>query len=77
MGNQSNHNRRRRRKEYEGDLASTLGMGRMLRDFVQSLQVRNYSANTTDSRRKHGNDFIVWAEQRSLTLVDQITRPIL
>ncbi len=77
MGNQSNHNRRRRRKEYEGDLQSSLGMGRMLQAFVESQRVRNYSDSTTDSRRKHGNDFIVWAEQRSLTKVDQITRPIL
>jgi len=77
VANQSNHNRNRRRKEFEGDLKSNLGMGRMLQAFIESQQIQNYSDHTALTRRKHCNDFITWADSRSLTLVDQITRPIL
>ena len=77
MANQHNHNRRRRRKEFEGDLQSSLGMGRMLREFTQAQQMKNYSANTVQAHRKRCNDFILWCQGRSITKVDQVTRPIL
>jgi integrase/recombinase XerD len=77
MANQKHHNRSRRRKEFEGDLKSTLGMGTMLKTFTEYQQVRNFSDNTIDTRRRQCNDFILWCGQRSLTRVDQVTRPIL
>ena len=77
MANQKRHNRNRRRKEFEGDLKSSLGMGTMLKQFTEYQQVKNFSDNTTDTRRKHCNDFIVWCDKRSLTRVDEVNRPIL
>lgn len=77
MANQKRHNRDRRRKEFEGDCKSSLGMGTMLKAFVEAQQIKNFSANTILTRRKHCNDFIVWASSRSLTRIDEVNRPIL
>ncbi len=77
MANQKRHNRNRRRKEFEGDLQSSLGMGTMLKNFTEYQQMKNFSDNTVDTRRKHCNDFIVWCDKRSLTRVDEVNRPIL
>lgn len=77
MANQKRHNRNRRRKEFEGDCKSSLGMGTMLMNFVEYQQMKNFSDNTVDTRRKHCNDFIVWCDKRSLTRVDEVNRPIL
>ena len=77
MANQKRHNRNRRRKEFEGDMKSSLGMGTMLKTFTEYQQVRNFSDNTIDTRRRQCNDFILWCDKRSLTRVDQVTRPIL
>jgi integrase/recombinase XerD len=77
MANQKRHNRNRRRKEFEGDCKSSLGMGTMLKAFTEYQQIKNFSDNTSDTRRKHCNDFIVWCDKRSLVRVDQVNRPIL
>ena len=77
MANQKRHNRNRRRQEFEGDCKSSLGMGTMLKNFIEDQQIKNFSHNTTNTRRKHCNDFIVWCGDRSLVQVDQVTRPIL
>ena len=77
MANQKRHNRNRRRKEFEGDLKSSLGMGTMLKQFSEYQQVKNFSENTVDTRRKHCNDFIKWCDGRSLMRVDEVNRPIL
>ena len=77
MANQKRHNRTCRRKEFEGDCQSPLGMGTLLKKFTEDQQVKNFSINTVETRRKQCNDFIAWCEARSLTRVDQVTRPIL
>lgn len=77
MANQKRHNRNRRRKEFEGDLKSSLGMGTMLKNFTEAQAVKNFSDNTINTRRKHCNDFILWCDKRSLTRVDEVNRPIL
>ena len=77
MANQRRHNRNRRRKEFEGDCKAPLGMGTMLKNFTEDQQVKNFSDNTVNTRRKHCNDFIVWCGHRSLVRVDEVSRPIL
>ena len=77
MANQKRHNRSRRRKEFEGDCKSSLGMGTMLKNFIEYQQIKNFSDNTSNTRRKHCNDFIVWCDKRSLVRVDEVNRPIL
>lgn len=77
MANQKNHNRRTRRKQFEGDCKSSLGMGTMLKAFTEAQQIKNFSTNTVKTRRKHCNDFILWCEGRSLIRVDEVNRPIL
>ena len=67
----------RRRKEFEGDCKAALGMGTMLQNFTEHQQIKNFSVNTVNTRRKHCNDFIVWCEHRSLVRVDEVSRPIL
>jgi integrase/recombinase XerD len=41
------------------------------------MRTRGYSEGTVSKRRNHLNDFIVWAEDRSLTRPGDIARPVL
>src|SRR5277367_6599816 len=45
--------------------------------YLASLEARNYSPNTLESRRDAFRVFLSWAAERELTGATQITRPIL
>jgi len=45
--------------------------------YLASLEARNYSPNTLESRRDAFRVFLTWAAERELTTATQITRPIL
>ena len=53
------------------------GLGVWLRRFLESLQVRNFSARTVDHREKDIGDFIVWLADRGVERIDQVTKPII
>jgi integrase/recombinase XerD len=76
MGNQSNHNRDEN-PEISGNCTEPLGMGTLLKSYLEAQAVKNFSKNTIETRRRQCNHFIDWCGQRSLIRVDQITRPIL
>ena len=61
----------------EGTQEDPLRMGTLLRDYLQSLQQRNYAEGTIIKQRFAMNEFIVWAGDRTLTRVSEITRPVL
>ena len=61
----------------EGDRTDPRGMAVLLGAYLESLRMRNYSEQTVEKRRTHTNDFIRWADERSLTRPSEITRPIL
>jgi integrase/recombinase XerD len=61
----------------EGNMSDPLGMGALLRDYLNSLQQRNYAEGTILKQRFAMNEFIVWAGERSLTRVSEVTRPVL
>jgi integrase/recombinase XerD len=45
--------------------------------YLDSLAARNYSDGTLEGRRDAMKVFLIWAQERELTLAGQITRPIL
>jgi integrase/recombinase XerD len=53
------------------------GMTALLEQFLQWLQIRNYSPRTVVSRRRYLGYFLDWADQRGLTRPSEITKPIL
>lgn len=65
------------RERIDGDCQHPLGMGRQLAELLRWLAVHNYAPGTVRKRREHGNHFIRWADERSLTRVSQVTRTVL
>ena len=61
----------------EGNLSDPHGIAAKLRDYIASLRARDYAEGTIMKRRHHLNAFILWAEERSLSRVGDITRPVL
>ncbi len=61
----------------DGNQNDPLGMGAMLKKFLEDLAVKNFSLVSIDKRRGQLNEFIRWAEDRSLQRVNEINRPIL
>ena len=61
----------------EGNLSDPHGMAARLQDYIISLRTHHYSEGTISKRRHHLNAFILWAEDRSLARVGDITRPVL
>ena len=59
-----------------GVLSDPQAMRVLLRQFLDSMTVRNYAPETVRRRETQLGDFITWAEQRCWTRVTQITRPI-
>lgn len=53
------------------------GLAEVYRQYLDYLQVRNYSARTVGSRRNNLQHFISWCQERDLYLPGDITRPIL
>lgn len=52
-------------------------MRRELASFLEWTQVKHYSPRTVTIRRKGIDPFIAWSEDRGVTAVTQVTRPIL
>jgi integrase/recombinase XerD len=69
--------RHRQTEPIAGDLSDPQGMGYLLKQFLDWLSVCNYASETVRRRRSQLNPFVGWAEERSLTRVTQITRPVL
>ena len=65
----------RKDKPISGDASDPRGLGSLLRTYLASLEVRNYSPATINKYRGHLNHFVQWAEERSLQHAVQITRP--
>ena len=70
-------NRRRSKPHIDGNQKSPLGMGTMLAKFLEDLAVKNFSSETIQKRRCQINEFIRWADARSLEQINQVHRPIL
>ena len=60
-----------------GDTSDPLGFAALRDMHLDHLAVRNYSTVTVANKQSYINHFILWAEERSLTGPDQITKPIL
>ena len=45
--------------------------------YLEAMQVKNFSARTLENRRRYIGYFIGWSEQRGLTKPCEITKPIL
>jgi len=64
-------------KSQVGDPSDPLGFAALREMHLDWLRVRNYSAITVRNRESYINRFILWAEERSLTRPDQVTKQIL
>lgn len=64
-------------KKQVGDPDDPLGFAALRDLHLEYLTIRNYSLVTVRNRESYLNRFMLWAEDRSLTRPDQITRQIL
>jgi len=64
-------------KTQVGDPSDPLGFAALRDMHLEWLTVRNYSLVTVRNRESYLNRFILWAEERSLSRPDQITKQIL
>ena len=64
-------------KKQVGDPSDPLGFAALRDMHLEWLKVRNYSLVTVRNRESYLNRFILWAEERSLSRPDQITKQIL
>lgn len=71
--------RKRQRKPLPpiGDPSDKLGMQVNIDAHVQSLEVRNYAADTIRQRTKYLRWFASWAAERGITRPGEVTKPIL
>ena len=67
----------RKVKPISGETSNPRSLGSLLRAYLSSLEVRNYSLETIGKYRRHLNHFIDWALERSLESPAELTRPIL
>lgn len=45
--------------------------------FIESMRVQNYSEQTAETHQKNLGYFLNWAQERSVTKPNEVTRPIL
>lgn len=64
-------------KKEVGDPSDPLGFAALRDMHLEWLAIRNYSAITVRNRESYINRFILWAEERSLSRPDQVTKQIL
>jgi integrase/recombinase XerD len=67
----------RKEKPISGDTNDPRSLGSLLRTYLAALEMRNYSPATIDKYRRLLNQFVEWAEERSLQHPVEVTRPIL
>lgn len=65
----------REAEHFERSAADSLAVWRDR--YLEFLQVRNYSPETVEGRRRSLNDFLRWAAERDLQRAEQVTRLIL
>ena len=64
-------------KKRTPEAAPTSPLERLMRDHLESLQVRNYSEHTVRNRLVHIRFFIAWAQEHGLREAVEVTRPVL
>ena len=64
-------------KKQVGDPSDPLGFAALRNMHLEYLTIRNYSLVTVRNRESYLNRFMLWAEERSLTRPDQVTKQIL
>ena len=64
-------------KVIQGDKKHAWSLGTLHVGFLTWLRDRNYAEATIHQRRRHLNDLIVWAEERSITRPTELTRHVL
>ena len=64
-------------KKQIGDPSDPLGFAALREMHIEYLTIRNYSLVTVRNRESYLNRFMLWAEERSLTRPEQITKQIL
>ena len=77
MARRRNQQQREQEKKIVGDLSDPQGTPALVRTFLESITVRDFSEGTIRNRRLHLNDFIAWCNDRGLLRPTDITRPIL
>ena len=60
-------------KPMVGDPSDPLGFAALRDDYLESLQVQNYSERTVENRLSYLNTFILWCEARELHRQADIT----
>ncbi len=60
-----------------GDANDPQGMLHLREQYLEAMQVKNFSERTLENRRRYIGYFIGWSEQRGLTKPSEITKPIL
>ena len=60
-----------------GDLSDPLGFAALRDNYLEALQVQNYSPRTIENRLSYLNAFVIWCEDRELKRPEEITKPIL
>ena len=61
----------------QGDANDPQGMLHLREQYLEAMQVQNFSPRTLENRRRYIGYFIGWSEQRGLTKPSEITKPIL
>ena len=64
-------------KRIVGDLSDPLGFAALRDNYLEALQVQNYSPRTIENRLSYLNAFVIWCEDRELKRPEEITKPIL
>ncbi|MCH2074750.1 MAG: site-specific tyrosine recombinase XerC [Puniceicoccaceae bacterium] len=64
-------------KPIVGDLSDPLGFAALRDNYLEALQVQNYSPRTIENRLSYLNAFVIWCEDRELKRPEEITKPIL
>ena len=64
-------------KPVVGDLSDPLGFAALRDNYLEALQVQNYSPRTIENRLSYLNAFVIWCEDRELKRPEDITKPIL
>ena len=67
----------RKHRVQVGEMRHPQGMGRMTQDFAMWMRTKGYSEQTVQNREQSLSHFITWCEDRSITQVTEVTKPIL
>ncbi len=68
---------KKKRIPVTGDHGDPAGMPALAEQFLEWMEVRNYSERTVRNRRLYLGYFIQWCEERSIARPSEVTKPIL